>query len=414
MNDRVRLPAFAAQQDSCHPSSILNVLQKYHVLKDDGDAGVTTCFEQQYDATMMRRNWIYLAALSALAAGQSLRAQPPSESVDVLYTPDAIDRAVKAGVEFLVKTQRADGAIADRGHEIAMTSLAIMAMAAIGTQPTPQTRTGRAMQDAIDFVLQPGNQDDEGYFGGGDQSRMYGHGITTLMLTEMLGMGAEPSDNERIHTALVKAIKLILASQAVSKPDKLAGGWRYSPISRDSDLSVSVWQLMALRSAKNDGLDVPGEAIEKAISYLRNSYTSPLLRDGTPRDKVSGFSYTPGTHHPTFTMTAAGLLAMQVCGRYDSPLVSGATQWLWNNPPKPRERFFHYGIYYYAQAMHQVGEKYSTMADSLVAKLLTSTQRPDGSWLPQGEERNIGLAYATALSVLSLSVRYHYLPIYQR
>jgi hypothetical protein len=341
-------------------------------------------------------------------------AQQPVPSLESLFLPDRIDRAVERGIDFLVQTQRADGAIADRGHEVAMTSLSIMAMAAIGTIPTNQTKAGQAMQDAIDFVLFSANQDAQGYFGGRDQSRMYGHGITTLMLTEVLGMSATPSGNKRIHDSLSKAIRLILAAQAVPKPKKLTGGWRYSPNSRDSDLSVSVWQLMALRSAKNDGLAVPGEAIELAIGYLRNSFTSPLGPDGIPRDPVSGFSYTPGTHHPTFTMTAAGLLAMQVCGQYESPLVKGATQWLWNNPPKRRERFFHYGIYYYAQAMHQAGGKFANKADALVADLLTPSQRKDGSWLPQGEERNVGTVYATALSVLSLSVRYHYLPIYQR
>jgi hypothetical protein len=353
-------------------------------------------------------------SLAFLFARPPLRAQEETESLDALYLPDHIDRSVRRGVDFLVGMQRADGSIADRGNEVAMTSLAIMAMAAIGTEPTPQAKAGRAMQDAIDFVLHRSNQDKDGYFGGRDQSRMYGHGITTLMLTEVLGMGATPQDNERIHTALEKAIKLILASQAVSKPEKLKGGWRYSPMSRDSDLSVSVWQVMALRSAKNDGMDVPGEAIDAAVAYLKNSYTSPLKSDGLPRDEVSGFSYTPGTHHPTFTMTAAGLLAMQVCGQYDSPLVDGASKWLLRNPPKNRERFFHYGVYYYAQAMHQVGGNYAKAADPLVAKLLTPTQKKNGSWLPQGEERNIGTVYATALSVLSLSVRYHYLPIYQR
>ncbi len=64
--------------------------------------------------------------------------------------------------------------------------------------------------------------------------------------------------------------------------------------------------------------------------------------------------------------------------------------------------------------MHQVGGEYAQTADSLVASLLTPMQQENGSWLPQGEERNIGTVYATALAVLSLSVRYHYLPIYQR
>ena len=215
--------------------------------------------------------------------------------------------------------------------------------------------------------------------------------------------------------ALVGAIELILAAQRVTKSEKLNGGWRYTPNSRDADLSVSVWQLMALRSAKNDGLEVPGEAIEKALTYLKYSYASPLNRDGTPRDKISGFSYTPGTNHPTFTMTAAGLLAMQVCGQYDSVFVEGASEWLLQHPPKQNERFFHYGVYYYAQCMHQAGGKFAEKADQLVPELLLESQRSNGSWLARtGEERNVGSVYATAMAILSLSVRYHYLPIYQR
>lgn len=360
-----------------------------------------------------RRRWI--AGACALMAGMGAKHSLGEEATDSLYVADDVDRAVKLGVNYLAESQRADGAIADRGHEIAMTALAIMSMAAIGTEPTESTKHGRAMQLAIDYVLSENHQDAQGYFGGRDGSRMYGHGITTLMLTEMLGMGATPEQNEKIHKALVGAIELILAAQREPKSEKLIGGWRYTPNARDSDLSVSVWQLMALRSAKNDGLNVPGEAIEKAIRYLEFSYASPMNRDGTPRDKVSGFSYTPGTHHPSFTMTAAGLLAMQVCGQYESPLVEGASEWLLQHPPKQNERFFHYGVYYYAQGMHQAGGKFAEAADKLVPELLLPDQHSDGSWLAGGgEERNVGSCYATAMAILSLSVRYHYLPIYQR
>jgi hypothetical protein len=362
--------------------------------------------------------------LKALGAGASSAIIGPvlgarrcvaQESPTTLFLPDDIDRAVASGVDFLVASQSDNGAIADRGHDVAMSALAIMAMASIGTEPVGDTERGRAMRKALSFVVQDRNQDSTGYFGGRDGSRMYGHGIITLMLTEVLGMCESPEENKVIHERLVKAIKLILASQEVPKPDKLNGGWRYTPASRDSDLSISIWQLMALRSAKNDGLDVPGEAIEKALDYLRNSYASPLNLDGTPRDPVSGFSYTPGTHHPSFAMTAAGLLAMQVCGQYDTPLVKGAAEWLLQHPPKLHERFFFYGIYYYAQGMHQVGGKYAEKADELVPEMLLEAQRNDGAWLARGgEERNYGAVYATALAVLSLSVRYHYLPIYQR
>lgn len=360
-----------------------------------------------------RRSWLASVATSAIAASSGKLAG--AQEGESLYVADEIDRAVRRATDYLLETQRDDGAIADRGHEIAMTSLAIMSMASVGTQPSKLSDRGRAMEKAINFVLKEKHQDAQGYFGGRDGSRMYGHGITTLMLTEMLGMGATPEQNERIHRALVKAIELILAAQRVSKSEKLRGGWRYTPTSRDSDLSVSIWQLMALRSAKNDGINVPGESIEKALNYLRFSYASPMNRDGTPRDKISGFSYTPGTHHPSFTMTAAGMLAMQVCGQYDSPLVEGASEWLLQHPPKKNERFFHYGVYYYAQGMHQAGGDYAEKADKLVPELLLDGQRTNGSWLGRaGEERNQGSVYATSLAILSLSVRYHYLPIYQR
>ena len=364
-----------------------------------------------------RRRWFLSAASAAAHAAVVLHAKAISaqDNPASLYLADDVDRSVESGIQFLVSQQRDDGAITDRGHEVAMTSLAIMAMASLGTEPIGVSEAGRAMGRAIDFVLDSRNRDMEGYFGSRDGSRMYGHGITTLMLTEILGMGATPEQNEKIHEALSEAIKLILAAQKVSKSEKLKGGWRYTPNSRDSDLSVSVWQLMALRSAKNDGLDVPGEAIDSALGYLRHSYSSPIDRDGTPRDKISGFSYTPGTFHPSFTMTAAGLLAMQVCGQYDSPLVRGASEWLMQHSPKPSERFFFYGIYYYAQGMHQAGGKYADRSDKLVPELLLPMQRSDGGWLARGgEERNVGAVYATALAILSLSVRYHYLPIYQR
>lgn len=244
---------------------------------------------------------------------------------------------------------------------------------------------------------------------------MYGHGITTLMLTETLGMGSSIEQNERIHEALDGAIKVILKSQAVTKPKNMQGGWRYTPDARDSDLSVSAWQVMALRSAKNDGLDVPAEAIDNAVSYLENSFTSPVNDKGIPREPVNGFAYMPGTYSPTFTMTAAGLLAMQTCGRYDSPLVSGAAAWLLEHPPRNKDRFFFYGMYYYAQGMHQVGGEAAETAAGLTRELLLRVQTRAGHWSSlDGEERNFGMVYATSLAVLSLGVRYHYLPIYQR
>ena len=271
------------------------------------------------------------------------------------------------------------------------------------------------MKKGLQFILENNRQDNAGYFGASDGSRMYGHGIVTLMLTEMIGMGGDERMDDAIHEACLKAIQLIIRSQHAKKPAFAKGGWRYTPDAADSDLSVSVWQLMALRSAKNDGLDVPSATIDDAIGYLVRSFTSPVDANGQPRKAKNGFSYEANNDSPTFTMSAAGLLAMQICGQYDSPLVVGATEWLIEHPPKWGERFVLYGLYYYAQGMHQRGGEIAENASKLVASELLSHQLENGSWQSSsGEETNAGKVYCTSLAILSLSVKFHYLPIYQR
>lgn len=339
----------------------------------------------------------------------------PNTSSDSAFQKDTIDIAVDKAIAYLVSKQREDGAIIDKGHDTTMSALSIMAMASVGIQPADPTPEGQAMSKALAFVLRDDRVDDNGYFGRSDGSRMYGHGIITLMLTEMLGMGTTAEQDQQIHDRCQRAIDIILSSQKEKKPTHYRGGWRYEPNSKDSDLSVTVWQLMALRSAKNDGMQVPASAIADAVEYLKRSYTSPLDRNGLPDKKASGFSYEPHQNSPTYTMTAAGLLAMQVCGEYDSAFVIGASDWLLEHPPKWEERFCSYGTYYYAQGMHQRGGAHAETARKCVQEMLLSKQSNDGSWTAQnGSESGVGAVYATAMAVLSLSVKYHYLPIYQR
>ena len=355
-----------------------------------------------------RRNklWtILLATLLVVGRSDPIAAQSDDEP-----TKAAIGRAI----DFLLTQQKDSGAITMGQHDTAMTALSIMSMASVGTTASDPTPRGKAMRRALDFVLQDDRRNKEGYFGEKDGSRMYGHGITTLMLSEMLGMGADQQQDEKIERACREGIDLILKAQRRSKQGAYRGGWRYTPDAADSDLSVSVWQLMALRSAKTDGIDVPSSAIELAIQYLKRSCTTPLDPSGTPTKEITGFAYTPGSGDIQYSMTAAGILAMQVCGQYDSPLVAQATKWLQDHPPAWGTRYFLYGTYYYAQGMHQQGGEVAETARRLVREALLPKQNPDGGWTPEGEEAGGSRIYATSMAILSLSVDHHYLPIYQR
>jgi hypothetical protein len=350
------------------------------------------------------------AVLVAAALGGSTFGQDAAKP-----SPDKADQAISRAIEFLVSMQDKDGAISDVNHnQTAMTSLAIMAMAAVGNQPSDEGKVGIAMKKALSYVLRPDRQEVQGYFGGRDGSRMYGHGITTLMLSEMLGMGVDAQMDQVIRDRCRLAIELIKRSQSFDKEPRNKGGWRYAPESRDSDLSVTVWQVMALRSARNAGMDVPKEMIDNAVDYIKRCYQSKRDPNGTPQNLKSACGYEP-SRAPEYAMASAGLLSLQLCGAYESLEAKGSADWLKEKKIEYGGEWFFYGTYYFAQGMFQRGGEYSTYARKLVEDLLLPKQGPDGSWQGQsGQERGAGKVYATSLGVLSLAVKYHFLPIYQR
>ena len=365
-----------------------------------------------YNSITRHRSICLSVFLSFLATNLNLHSAGEPSPIDAI-AKDRVDVAVERATRYLMSRQDAKGAISDRSNVTTMTSLAIMAMAATGNQPIDPTPQGKSMRRAIEFVTQQDRQDENGYFGNRDGSRMYGHGIISLMLSEMLGMGLNDKQDRITRERCQKAIDLILRSQKHPKNWQHKGGWRYTPDSKDADLSVTVWQLMALRSAKNSGLKVPSTAIKDAVEYLKRSYRSNLDAKGNPIDKKSGFAYQPGGG-PEFTMCAAGLLAMQVCGEYESPFVHGAADWLLEHPPAKHNKFFFYGTYYYSQGMYQRKGEHAKIARKQVEEVLLNIQSKDGSWQGTGQEGGAGKIYSTSMAVLALAVKYHYLPIYQR
>lgn len=341
---------------------------------------------------------------------------------DVHAVRPEVKSALDKAARYLIRQQRTQGCFYDEDardpvpqHSGAMTALSIMALTSIGHMPGDSTPEGRAVNRALRFMTDVIKPSETGYLGQSDRSRMYGHGIMTLMYAELIGQNADRDLDPLLRTRLQNAIDLILRSQNVIKSDANKGGWRYEPASTDSDISVSVWQVMALRAANNAGIPVPKDAIDRAVEYIKRSYKSERDPLGRPIDMASGFTYEPYGGRHTFSTTAAGILSLQVCAQYDAPEVIGGANYLIQNPPVQDEPWFYYGTYYYAQGMYQRGGEQASVARQITEQLLLPLQQPDGSWQPKnGNERSAGPIYATALAMLSLSVHHHYLPIYQK
>lgn len=325
-----------------------------------------------------------------------------------VVTADATDKAIENGLKYLVRNQNDNGSFAGKyGNSAAIPSLAAMAFLAKGYVPGSEPY-GEQIERAIDYVISCADMRDnapfKGYMGGIGEGHMYAHSIATLFLAEVSGM-VDGKRQEKIDKLLPLAAKVIIDAQNQKKSNPAhLGGWRYEPNSADSDLSCSGWALMALRSARQNGAQVPPEAIEKAVLYLKRAYREA---DGT-------FGYQGATGGSAETLTGAAILCLELCGKHLDPMSIKGAQYLERTYAKalPGNGQCYYGLYYTAQGLFQIGgpiwRKFSAwMYDTFVPQ-----QRADGSW--GGNGNNGSDVYSTAMTLLSLSVPYRMLPIYQR
>ncbi len=331
-----------------------------------------------------------------LLNGTACQAQPKWSDKDV-------DRSISQALVYLAKKQHPDGAwvIDSIGQSTASTSLAVMAFLAAGHTPG-EGPYGEQIEKGIRWVID--HQEPNGLLiHKTSHGPMYSHGISTLMLAEVVGMvGIEDAD--RCRRALEKAVRLILEAQSIPKNERHQGGWRYRPSDRDSDLSVTGWQLLALRASKDIGCDVPAESIDKAVEYVKQCATKGY----------KGFGYQPGSG-PTPTRSGTGILCLEVCGVHESPESVGGADYLLERPLKFKDSYFYYGVYYCSVGMFKLGGKYWEQSRDHLVPILLSKQDADGSWPSEHtSEKRQGRTYTTSMAVLALAIEYRYLPIYQR
>ena len=346
------------------------------------------------------------AALALVAAVLSPRL---TRADDPVALPPALDAAVARATDYLAKQQNADGSFAGGEYKTAISGLSVMAFLACGHTPGAG-RYGLVVRNAVDFLLAQSQPD--GYYGKSHDKGMYDQGIITLALAEAYGVEPDEARRQRMHAELTKAVKVILDAQAVHKAEKDAGGWRYKPDAPDSDLSLSGWNALALRAAQDAGIDVPKEAVRRAVGFVLRCYSGS--------DK--GFSYQPGTAAQVGP-TGIGLLGLYLldgagghsAGANNSgarPELSEAAKYLVAHPVNDATPFQYYAMYYAAQAANQAGgETWAAVFKATSTKLLAA-QAKDGSWPKLGQEP--GEAYATSMAVLTLTVPYGLLPVYQR
>jgi hypothetical protein len=234
---------------------------------------------------------------------------------------------------------------------------------------------------------------------------MYHHGFAMLALAECHGLvderllweGAEGEGKKRsIGKALELAVRLSITSQNKNPWN----AWRYSPDTTDADTSVSGAILMGLLAARNAGIEVPDENIDKAIAY----YVSYTSSDGQVAYGTDlGFD-------DNWARPAIASLVFAVARRKELPQYQSTVDYLKTHLEDDPSQHRDYTRYYTAQALYQADTDAWRRWNTLLIQRLKETQNPDGSF-PSAEG---GTACGTAFSLLSLALNYRLLPIYER
>jgi hypothetical protein len=175
------------------------------------------------------------------------------------------------------------------------------------------------------------------------------------------------------RTTISKAVRLILNAQKAGGKERTAskGGWRYTPQSSDADTSVTGWQLMALRGAKNIGAYLPQGAIDDGIEYIKRQAVD---------NGIGGFSYNNGAR-PDMALTGTGILALTLMGHGDTAMVKAAGDYMLRCDIQ-REQHFFYAVYYCSQAAYHLGGNYWDTINRTITSILLSKQDGSGGWRP--------------------------------
>jgi len=377
--------------------------------------------------------WLLFLAPAWSARCQEPPTVPPATGETVIsprdilppYDWETIDLSVDRALDWLAVRQQADGRFPtiDQGQP-GVTCLCVLAFLSRGHVPG-EGPYGDQLTRAVRFIA--GCQLDDGIItyvpptmgmGAGNpvHAASYNHPIAGLTLSEVYGMipGEEAGNVRRV---VERAIEYTRKQQTRTKrsPADL-GGWRYIKPwpGSDSDLSLTSWHLLFLRSAKNAGFDVPSQYVDEAMEYVKRLYD--------PETGAFLYGLADQDRHSSTTMAAAGILSLSLGGFHDTEMARTAGDFILRNPFEPylRARGDHEGMYFYAafycsQAMHQLGGRRWKEFYVHIARVLVANQTPEGCWHPETSGTAMyGNVYTTALAVLARTTPDQLLPIYQR
>jgi len=308
------------------------------------------------------------------------------DAVDFKIPKDRYDAAIRKGLEWLIQQQDKRSGAFGRKHPQVSTALSSLALIAQG-HITQRSAYHENFIHGLKYLCLKDKNHTNYYY---KEGRMYSHALVSLTLSEALGVLPQEKDNNMIKGVLEKAIDHIVNSQVKDESSEFFGGWRYTPTSKDADLSVSALQILALHSARNNGLEVPLQTLDHASKFVRGMYSNT----------TKSFTYMT-SKQASPAMRAAGVVAMNVLklnhSSDDLNKIINSASFLLNYIPKERSKHFWYTNYYAFTAASIMGGKYDDFVLTLKNEMIKK-QNDNGSF--EGDSK-YGNVYSTAFALIS-------------
>ena len=364
-----------------------------------------------------------------------------------------VEKAVSRGLEYLKKIQQKDGHWDAQNGQYPTTMTALAGMCFLMEGSTLKAgKYSEQVKKAVEWFLAPGRLTAEGKIGDvrnpTESTRyMYGQGFGTMFLASVYGEEEDKEQRKKLEKLLKKSVEFICWAQTLKKHKKPEGkevdigGWGYVSAKDGNNFdegSVTITALQGLRAARNAGIPVPKENIEKAVNYLE-ACTTP--DGGIIYSYSHGGAAQKGAGRPP--LTAAAICCGFSAGQYKGELPKKWLKYCKDHIPvgKGRQSHDEYQTYYFSQAIYALGDdKYldmfpimqadgktpKAMKDLTVAEkdgLLTwsgykdatfqhilDSQDAAGGW----SQGYIGPVFTTSVNLTILQLDKGILPIYQK
>jgi hypothetical protein len=252
-----------------------------------------------------------------------------------------------------------------REDDLAATAMALLAFQGYGITPDSHQPVlvdfARTVRQGWKWLHQQQNSDGSFVSPSANHiNHFYTHGLCTIALCELLAM----TGDEALRESAQRAIEYCVRHQSLR-----GGGWRYLPdrFSDQSDVSVTGWVVLALKSGEAAGLTIPPETYDNVMQFLDSMM------------KGNQYQYREEEPEPKISMTAEALLCRILLGwKRDDPRLAAGVQLILDTPPSFTDHYRR-DVYYWFFATqtlyHYGGNEWQTWDSTMREELLQHQEK---------------------------------------